>query len=299
MKKVATGEKFQVKASTWNSFIDAAAHHKNTQLKLGSGALRSNSKTGIILVRNDSGSLLEQFMPVVLDDLIIQPDNEEKEQEFKSRIPVFSGRKVSADNKDKPFTILQVPLESEKIGKALLQGITPAKVNIGNESHEYAKLDATGLVSACNGIGRILWKESGTGEKWVLLQLGGGGSGGNNYSGFFQLTADDDNENSVKIVDGSDTLGSGTCGIFVSGIDKITVPEKTLSITGESYIVFEAVHAEETWTTEIKAASSFPEFTAERFTALLGIVKWNSEENAMGEIVQIWNNGIIYNNRYS
>lgn len=299
MKKVSSGEKFQVKANTWNSFIDVAVHHKSTQLKLGSDTLRSNSKVGIILVRNENGDLLEQFSPVILDDLIIQPDNAEKEQEFKSRIPVFSGKKVSADNKDKPFAIMQVPLESEKIGKALLQGITPAKVNIGNESHQYAKLDATGMVSASSGIGRILWKESGTGEKWVLLQLGGGGSGGNNYSGFFRLTADYDNENSIKVVDGSDTLENGDCGVFVSGIDKITVPEKTLSINSESYIVFEAVYAGDAWTTEIKAMTSFPEFTAYKFTALLGVVKWNSEENAMGEIVQIWNNGIIYNNRYS
>jgi hypothetical protein len=297
MQKVAVGEKFKVKANTWNAFIDAAEYHKNHQLQLGAESLRNNSKSGIILVRNDSVSLLEQFMPVILDDLIIQPDDEEKEQEFKSRVPVFSGEKVSADNKDKPFAILQVPLESEKIGKALLQGITPAKINIGNESHQYAKLDASELVSCSNGIGRILWKESGTGEKWCLLQLGGGGSGGNNYSGFFRLTADEDNENTIKVVDGTDTLGDN-CGIFVSGIDKITVPEKSLAITGESYIIFEAVYAEEKWTTEIKEQNSFPEFTAEKFTALLGVVKWNSEENVMGEIIQIWNNGIIYNNRY-
>ena len=298
MQKVAVGEKFKVKANTWNSFIDVAEHHKNHQLQLGSESLRSNSKSGIILVRNDNGSLLEQFMPVILDNLIIQPDDEEKEQEFKSRVPVFSGEKVSTDNKDKPFAILQVPLESEKIGKALLQGITPAKINIGNESHQYAKLDASELVSCSNGIGRILWKQAGTGAKLALLQLGGGGSGGNNYSGFFRLTGDDENENTIKVVDGSSSLETGICGIFISGIDKITVPEKTLSITGESYIIFEAVYAEEKWTTEIKEQSSFPEFTAEKFTALLGVVKWNSEENVMGEIIQIWNNGIIYNNRY-
>ena len=297
MQKVAVGEKFKVKANTWNAFIDAAEYHKNHQLQLGAESLRNNSKSGIILVRNDSSELLEQFMPVILDDLIIQPDDEEKEQEFKSRVPVFSGEKVSADNKDKPFAILQVPLESEKIGKALLQGITPAKINIGNESHQYAKLDASELVSCSNGIGRILWKESGTGEKWCLLQLGGGGSGGNNYSGFFRLTADEDNENTIKVVDGTDMLADN-CGIFVSGIDKITVPEKSLAITGESYIVFEAVYSDEEWTTEIKAQSSFPQFTADKFTALLGVVKWNSEENVMGEIIQIWNNGIIYNNRY-
>ncbi|MFA6716773.1 MAG: hypothetical protein WCS27_15435, partial [Victivallaceae bacterium] len=145
----------------------------------------------------------------------------------------------------------------------------------------------------------ILWKESGTGEKWALLQLGGGGSGGNNYSGFFLLTADEDNANTIKVVDGSDTLESGVCGVFVSGIDKISVSEKTFSISAESYIVFEAVYADEEWTTEIKSETTFPEFTADKFTALLGVVKWNSEEKAMGEIVQIWNNGIIYNNRYA
>ncbi|MDD5597632.1 MAG: hypothetical protein PHV82_06790 [Victivallaceae bacterium] len=299
MKKVITGETFKVKASTWNAFIDAANFCRNNQLEFGSNALRGNSKTGIVLIQNDSGALLEQFSPVILDDLIIQPDDDEKEQEFKSRVPVFSGKKVSADNKDMPFAILQTPLESEKIGKALLLGVTPVKVNIGNESHKYAKLNAAGLVSTSSGVGRILWKESGTGEKWALLQLGGGGSGGNNYSGFFRLTADEDNENTIKVIDGSDTLGGGDCGVFVSGIDKITVPEKTLAISGESYVVFEAVYADEEWTTEIKAQSSFPEFTADKFTALLGVVKWNSEENIMCEIVQIWNNGVIYNNRYS
>lgn len=299
MRKVTSGEKFQVKAATWNAFIDAANYHKDHQLQLGSGALRGSDKTGIVLVRNDSGGLLEQFAPVILDDLIIQPDGAEKEQEFKSRVPVFSGKEVSADNKDMPFAVLQVPLESGKIGKALLLGVTPAKMNIGSESHEYAKLDATGLVSGGNGRGEILWKESGTGEKWALLQLGGGGSGGNNYSGFFLLSADDDNENTVKVVDGSDTLSGAICGVFVSGIDRINVPEKTLAISAESYVVFEAVYANNTWTTEIKVQSSFPEFTADKFTALLGAVKWNSEENSIGEIVQIWNNGIIYNNRYS
>lgn len=119
------------------------------------------------------------------------------------------------------------------------------------------------------------------------------------YSGFFRLTLDTDEENTVTVADGSGTLGADNCGVFISGIDKIMVPVETLAVQGESYIVFEAVYADEEWTVEIKTETSFPEFKADKFTALLGVVKWNNETDAIKEIVQIWNNGIIYNNRYS
>ena len=126
---------------------------------------------------------------------------------------------------------------------------------------------------------------------------------GNYYTGFFRIVADDEKENTINIVDGTDTLGEN-CGIYVFGIDKIEVKETSLTITAESYIMLYATYnaEEKKWTIEIKAESSLPDFTEDKFAALLGVVKWNSEDpenEKMGQIVQIWNNGIIYNNRYS
>lgn len=132
--------------------------------------------------------------------------------------------------------------------------------------------------------------------------FGGGGksSAGNDYTGFFRLVESEDQENTIEIIDGTGTL-SGKCGIFVSGIDKIEVIKKSLTITAESYIMLYATYNAEgkKWTIEIKAESSIPDFSEDKFTALLGIVKWDSENEKMGQVVQIWNNGIIYNNRYS
>jgi hypothetical protein len=60
-----------------------------------------------------------------------------------------------------------------------------------------------------------------------------------------------------------------------------------------------ATYADAKWTIEIKAESAMPEFTEDKFAALLGIVKWDAENSKIKQPVQIWNNGIIYNNRYS
>ena len=43
MNKVQTGDPIQIKASTWNSFIDAAEYVKNLQSDQGGGPLRNGN----------------------------------------------------------------------------------------------------------------------------------------------------------------------------------------------------------------------------------------------------------------
>ena len=46
MNKVQTGDLIQIKAATWNSFIDAAEYVKNLQSDQGGGALRNGNYSG-------------------------------------------------------------------------------------------------------------------------------------------------------------------------------------------------------------------------------------------------------------
>jgi hypothetical protein len=123
---------------------------------------------------------LEQFAAISLGDLVIKPaDNE---PEFRGNPPVFEAEALAAG---KPFAILQRPLENEECGPATLAGITPAKVNVSNETHRFATADAGVLKSSDSGTARILWKEDGTGEKWAALQVGIS----EGYSGYFKVSA--------------------------------------------------------------------------------------------------------------
>ena len=198
MKKVKSREKFRVKAETWNSFINAAEFVKQRQADMKSQTGRRDTKSGTVMLRNGTDAVLEQFAVVSIGNLIITPaDNE---PEFRQAMPVFEAVPLSDSNKDKPFAVLQKPLAKKECGIALVAGITPVKINVTSESHEYAEASAAGLKSSDSGAVRILWKESGTGEKWAIANLGAappstgdetkhvylgtinGANGGGNYS---------------------------------------------------------------------------------------------------------------------
>jgi hypothetical protein len=288
MDKVKTGDPLELSASFINETIEmnaAARRHDLTSI-----TSRLNN-FGIITIRNDSDKDRKTFEPINVGKLIIDI---EKEGSIKPH-GVFSG---ILDDKIDMFAICLTNIPKTKTGRVMLMGITPVKVKVESADHNFVKVKEDKLVSCVSGPARLLGAQEDSGDTWGMIYLGGTGNAGNNYTGFFRLEPDEDNDNSIKVVDGTDTLGSN-CGIYISGIDKTTVPGKTLSISAESYIVLEATYADETWTIEIKTETSFPEFTADKFTALLGIVKWDEDNNQMGAIVQIWNNGIIYNNRYS
>jgi hypothetical protein len=170
LKYVQRGQKFHPPADDWNAFCDAARAHRAGMTDIGSGfSPRSSQGAAAVRVRNDAAADLDQFAPVILDDILISfADNED---EFRHRPPVFSAVAPTALNLGKPLAILQQPLADEAMGKALLSGVTPAQVAVSDESHQYATVSATGLVSAPAGPLRILWKAAGTGSRWAVILL--------------------------------------------------------------------------------------------------------------------------------
>ena len=52
MNKVKTGDPIQIKASTWNSFIDAAEYVKNLQSDQGGSPLKNGNYSGVVLLKN-------------------------------------------------------------------------------------------------------------------------------------------------------------------------------------------------------------------------------------------------------
>lgn len=182
LEKVKVGQDFKVKAETWNAFIDAAVFTKN-QSHSGNSRSESGISNGVILVRNEEGSDFPQFGAIALTDMQIKPSTTENILEFKSRPPLFTGRRITATYENYPYAITLEPIAALSVGRALILGVIPAQIRIVDSTHTFVVPDTSaigGLMTAANGVARILWKYGTSGTQWSMLQLGGAGSGGGN-----------------------------------------------------------------------------------------------------------------------
>lgn len=112
------------------------------------------------------------------------------ENGLKYETPTFSAQPFkSTDSFDIPFAISTEPLIRGAYAKAILTGIVPAKVNIKNINHQYVQpiKDGTGKLESCDsGTAKILYQQSGTGEKWCIILLGAA-SVNSAYNGYFTI----------------------------------------------------------------------------------------------------------------
>ena len=186
MQKVHQGEKIIIKASTWNSFIDAANFAKDSKLNNWGKPLKSGVSAGIVLVKNMEAQARDRFTALVITGICISPDA--NEDEFLSCVPVFEGSKMTEARADKPYVILMEPIASQAIGRAMILGVTPAKVVVNDSEDGFAVPrpgSQTGeLESSSTGVARILWKGTGSGAQWCIVQLGGAGSGSGGEKAF-------------------------------------------------------------------------------------------------------------------
>ena len=137
MNKVQTGDPIQIKAATWNSFIDAAEYVKNLQSDQCGGPLRNGNYSGVVLLKNGESTLFPRFSAMAITDVLIRPDA--NEPEFTGKCPAFLGRKVTNAYEEYPYAVLLEPVDAGKIGRALLLGIVPAKVSILDPEHKFAE----------------------------------------------------------------------------------------------------------------------------------------------------------------
>jgi hypothetical protein len=250
MNKVKTGQKFSVKAETWNSFIDAADFVKQQQADMNNSVSRKDTKSGVVMVRNGTDNVLEQFNVVSLGDLIIKPvDNE---QEFRCNLPVFEAENVSDENKEKPFAILQKPLMESECGLAMVTGITPVKINIGSAAHEFVELSADGLNSSETGSIRVLWKDDGTGDKWAVVQLGSSAAvaAEKSYDGPFAVVQKDDT--TVTMYGYNEEEGRDFHDYVNLGSKAVEVAETEISASESGYVYVKVTIASDEYDHEVK-----------------------------------------------
>ena len=179
MEKVRQGEQVVIKASTWNGFVDAANWVKEAKQNTLGGGIRSGIGGGIVPLKNMEDRDYPRFSALVITGVAVSPNA--NEDEFVSCPTVFEGQRMTSEREDMPYAILLEPVAAHEIGRAMLLGLTPAKVSIQSSDDQYAvpkpNSDSGELQSSETGVARILWKAGGSGSQWCVLQLGGAGGG--------------------------------------------------------------------------------------------------------------------------
>jgi hypothetical protein len=164
--------------------IDATRAHFEQQLNPGSGGnqaarVSQQRNAGVIFVRNDSGADRDRFDVLGIDAPIVLPgDNLD---EFKRQV-TFTGVTPAEDDHAQKFVVLQEPVAAGQLGRAVIHGVTVARVSVETGDETAAGItdnDPSSLSASDTGAAQILWLEgvSGTpGIVWAIVRLGGGGS---------------------------------------------------------------------------------------------------------------------------
>lgn len=179
MRKVKPGDPVRIPAETWNTFIDVADAWRRQQHQIRRTPQSDVPQTGIVLVRNTSGAARPRFGVLGVAGPILDP--EDNLAGFQERATV-RGVVPTADHVGR-FVVLLEPLADGAIGRACVDGICIARVEVASANDRLADCAAgqtDKLVSNAAGTARLLWVADAANYPftgWAIVQLGCGGSG--------------------------------------------------------------------------------------------------------------------------
>jgi len=162
-----------ISARAWNRAQDAADVVLGERPNFAAAGPRGPGyAVNIVLIRNDSGSDVDQFGVLGISGVAIDPtDSEAHERSFVEQ-PVLTGVAPLVDEHADRFVVTIEPIKDGSIGRAAVAGVFACKVQIVSASHRYATVknaDTTQLRSSTCGLVQLLWQEPDTGEnKWAL-----------------------------------------------------------------------------------------------------------------------------------
>jgi hypothetical protein len=172
-RKVQSGQRRHLPAAVWNAMLEAIDYVQSLRDSGWTQTGGSPARGGVIPVKNTSGADVSRFQVLGIDDVLHSPSDDL--DEFLSR-PALTGVTPQTTAHQGKFVVTAEPVANNEVGLAIVSGITPVKiqVNEGQEDNDFAEVDDNSkahLLLQSTGSAMILWRESGTGEKWALVRL--------------------------------------------------------------------------------------------------------------------------------
>jgi hypothetical protein len=236
-----------LRADTMNALVDAA---KIVRAKMSKGQtggrfqpLRQGPGSLEVLIRNDTGATLSERSVVELTTPLADPtvyglDNQER--------PAFAADAPTGATSSIAVTV--DPLGDGDFGRAVVMGVAVADLSVVDAGHEFCGPTATEtgfLTTASTGPIRILWKESGTGNKLGIVLLQDVGAGGGITTANVDTTEESstarlefDQDTGIRVDAGAtdadpDVVSLDLSDLFTENVDVLTQGCLELTLTKE------------------------------------------------------------------
>jgi hypothetical protein len=177
LRYVRPGERVgkNLSAGAWNAFIDTTKQLRGRKQGMTAEGGWDGHDHTVLLVKNSTGADLARFAVAGIGDPVFFQDGEGTVlDEFKNRYPM-SLIAPDADLHTGAFAVAIEPIASGKIGRAKVFGVTPVKLSVTATGDQWAEIEdgvTATLKTGATGSARILYKQSGTGEKWGVVRFG-------------------------------------------------------------------------------------------------------------------------------
>lgn len=179
-RSLQPGQPFPYSAAFWNPTIQAAQDYRLSQSPQpggNAGRYVSAQRAVEILIRNNTSSTVGRHGILKVSGIVITPTD--NELEFRDR-PVFLGSAPDSASTHGIVVTLE-PIKQNAIGRAIIVGLSVAKVNVTSSTHKFAKpiaSNTTNFVSdAAEGFPLIWGVHTGTQPSWCAILLGSGPAG--------------------------------------------------------------------------------------------------------------------------
>ena len=163
-------------AKSHNFFGESIEELLNTRESAAVLKTKKQHSRLVVLVNNTAVDINEMFPILRLEKALFDPG---VNTDALLRGVSFLGKKPDEETTTNlKFAVVQGPMKADEPKSAIVIGETWVKVDVVAESDELAAPidgDATKLKSGAAGV-PILWKETGIGDKWAIVLLGGGGT---------------------------------------------------------------------------------------------------------------------------
>lgn len=171
LRKVQPGEPLAISAAAYNAFVDAARGVRSPGAVAG-GPVATPRDGLVVLVRNSSGGDVARYGVLAISSPLVSPSSDEGE--FQRRL-AFDGVTPSGATAAGKFVVCLQPLADGEIGRAVLAGLTIAKLSVPGSLGAFAEAasgNVSTLTTGATGTARILWAESSGTTRWAVVRLG-------------------------------------------------------------------------------------------------------------------------------
>lgn len=170
-EKVSPGDGLRYPADFFNLQIDMAEAFQRRQRSADADGPQFRAARGqVVYVKNSTAYDLNQFAALRITGILFSPSD--RLIEFKTNWAFTAN---STGNDRDPLCVFQEPVKAGKIARAVVDGMTPAKVQVNTNGHNCAILDTgvtTGrLKTDVNRGAEIVYKAGTSGEQWAIVRL--------------------------------------------------------------------------------------------------------------------------------